>query len=386
MLQRDDPMRIIISAYVRFPNALAWHALEVCRGLHAAGHHVLLLCQRDSPLASWSQGQLFPVNCDLNLNRLHPRDVARGISELRRTFREFQPDILNPHCPPGHTYFALVRSLEKSEAPLIRTVAEPRPPKRNLLNRRLHEKMTDGVILTTESSHWRYSRIFTLNRAPVRTILPGFRADDFTRNVTKRGYREQLGLRNGQVLAGIVARMSPEKGQEVLLAAMQLLSPADRDRLHCVIAGQDSRERTRLDLQQLAKSLGVQKHVTFLDPLDDVRPLLAELDLGIITSNRSEAVCRIALEYMSFGIPIVASNVNILPEVVRDGINGWIFPNHDAAALAARLREILYDEDERTRRGQKGYALVRDDFSSKHEIEQIVAMYQTARRLKAIPG
>ena len=55
----------------------------------------------------------------------------------------------------------------------------------------------------------------------------------------------------------------------------------------------------------------------FPDKLDDVRPLMSELDVGVITSTRSEAICRVALEYMSFGIPVMASDVNILPEVVR---------------------------------------------------------------------
>jgi len=157
------------------------------------------------------------------------------------------------------------------------------------------------------------------------------------------------------------------------------LPEEDRARIHCVIAGHDSRERTRADLAAIANRLGVQQQVTFLGPLDDVRPLLAELDLGIITSTRSEAICRIALEYMSFGIPIVASDVNILPEVVRHGANGWIFPNHDARTLAGHLREILNSPLDRKRRGRVGYELVRNEFSLEHEIRQLTGVFRAAQ-------
>jgi glycosyltransferase involved in cell wall biosynthesis len=376
-------LKILITAYVRFPNALAWHALEVSRGLHRAGHEVYLLCQKKSPLAQWSENEPFHVNRDLNLNRIDPQNVLNGIITMRRNLREFQPDILNPHCPPGHLYLALARRLAPSNAALVRTIAEPRPPKHNFVNQRLYEGTADGVILTTESSRRRYAQVFRLNHAEVTTIHPGFCADEFCATVVSRGYRRQLGLDNGQLLAGIIARMSPEKGQEVLLEALHLLPKEDRTRIHCVIAGPDSRERTRADLVATANGLGVRDHVTFLGPLDDIRPLLAELDLGIITSTRSEAICRIALEYMSFGIPIIASNVNILPEVIRHGDNGWVFPNRDAQTLAGHLREILNSPLERERRGRAGRDLVHNDFSAKNEIQQLVGVFTAAQERRA---
>ena len=345
------------------------------RALHSAGHEVQLFCQRGSPLAESSISEPFYVNRDLNLNRVDPGNVSRGVSTLRKTLRDFRPDILNPHCPPGHTFSALTAALERLPLPIVRTVAEPRPPKGNLFNRWLHERRTQAIILTTDSSRERYESVFRVGHHAF-TIHPGFRAHDFVRDTQRGLMRRQLGIKDDQLLAGIIARMSPEKGQEVLLRALTHLTPDERRRLRVVIAGQDSRERSRSDLETLARQLGVAEYVTFLGTLDSVQPLIADLDLGIITSTRSEAICRIALEYMSFGVPIIASNVNILPEVVRHGENGWTFRNHDAQELAVCISDAMKSTDERQRRGQRGLEMVQDEFSIAHEREQIVGIFE----------
>ena len=317
----------------------------------------------------------FAVNGDYNLNHLSPGQNLRALSAFRRALREFRPDILNPHCPPGHSYLALARAMEGMSIPLIRTVADPRPPKTNPINRNLHHRLTQGIIFTTDSSRRRYGERLTLDAKRIQTILPGFRADDFSRGVSAAGYRRKFELDGSRLFAGIVARMSPEKGQEVFLHALSLLNDADRRRIFCFLTGEDSRERGQHELAVLAGKLGVESQLAFAPRLDDVRGLMAELDLAIITSTRSEAICRVALEYMSFGVPVIGSDVNILPEVIRDGENGWTFPNHDAHALAVCLQAALNNPDERRRRGQNGFNLVRALFGLERELDETLDFF-----------
>jgi glycosyltransferase involved in cell wall biosynthesis len=317
----------------------------------------------------------FAVNSDFNLNHWSLGQNLRALSVFRRTLREFKPNILNPHCPPGHSYLAVARAMEGISAPLIRTVADPRPPRMNPINTYLHHRRTDGIIFTTDSSRLRYGRRLRLDVSRVRTILPGFRADEFAHGAPAASYRVRFNLNKDQLLAGIIARMSPEKGQEVLLHALSLLSDADRRRIFCIISGEDTRERGQRDLAELADKLGVTRLIAFAPRLDDVRGLMAELDLAVITSTRSEAICRIALEYMSLGVPVIASDVNILPEVIHDGANGWTFPNHDAHALAACLHHALNNPEERHRRGHNGFDAVRTLFHLDRELDETLDFY-----------
>jgi glycosyltransferase involved in cell wall biosynthesis len=371
---RGSSLRILLTAYVRFANALAWHAAEVAYGLHQRGHEIRLFCQNGSPLAERLRDAPFAVNSDFNLHQLRPDRSLRALREIRRALREFRPDVLNPHCPPGHAYFALARHFEKAHMPLIRTVADPRPPKVNPLNSHLHHRLTQGIVFTASSSRQRYQHRFRLAPSRLRTILPGFRADDFFLG-GMGSYRARFGLRDEQLLTAVVARMSPEKGQEILLRALAMLTDAERRRVFCVLAGEDSRQRSRHDLARLAARLGVEKHVAFVGRLDDVRPLMAELDLALITSTRSEAVCRVALEYMSFGVPVIASDVNILPEVIRDGENGWTYRCDDPAALTQCLRQALTQPVERRRRGQRGREMVRTSFCLDRELDETLNFF-----------
>jgi len=221
----------------------------------------------------------------------------------------------------------------------------------------------------------RYRNTFGDTRTCVRVILPGFRADDFTRDISPSGLRRQLGLRDEDVLIGVIARMSPEKGQEVLFEALSLLSPTERDSVCVILAGEDSRERGYRDLLSVAQRFAVERHTHFLGELRDVRPAMSELDLGVITSIRSEAICRVALEYMSFGIPIIASDTNILKEVVLEGVNGWTHSSGDVRQLADCIRQALHSPEERRRRGHAGRAMVQDIFSLDREVEETVSFY-----------
>lgn len=321
------------------------------------------------------RGAPFAVNSDFNLNHLSPGQNLRALSVFRRTLREFRPDILNPHCPPGHSYLALARAIEGLHPPLIRTVADPRPPRINPINAHLHHRLTQGIIFTTTSSQLRYDKRFKLDSSRIRTILPGFRADDFCLSALPGGYRARFNLDPDQLLIGIVARMSPEKGQEVPLRALAILDDADRRRVFCILTGEDSRERGYRNLADLARQHGVDSLVAFAPRLDDVRGLMRDLDLALITSTRSEAICRVALEYMSFGVPVISSDVNILPEVIRDGENGWTYPHHNASALAACLHQALAEPEERCRRGKNGFQMVRTLFNLERELDETLDFF-----------
>jgi glycosyltransferase involved in cell wall biosynthesis len=141
------------------------------------------------------------------------------------------------------------------------------------------------------------------------------------------------------------------------------------------LTGDDSRERSTAELITLAKKYRVADLLTFRPRYADIRPVLAALDVGLITSVRSEAVCRIALEYMSFAKPVVSSDVNILPEVVVNGRNGWTFRYDNPAELAACLSEAVLRKDLRSQRGATGAQMVRTEFSMETACQQTLDFY-----------
>jgi len=346
--------------------------------LLAAGHEVFVLAQRGSPLAGWLLERGIPHDASANLNRVTPIDVQQARRLVAHTLDRFKPEVLNPHCPPGHLYLSLYRRRHVPEAALIRTAGDPRPPKKNLVNRWLHQAVADGVIVTCRASQQRYLNAFRLRPEKVRVIYPGFESEAFAGDISRTNFRQRYGIDDNSVLLGVVARLSPEKGHRFLLEAFARIA-ADFPRARILVVGEDAAEQTADDLAQYARELRIGDRVVFAGKLEDVREAMAELAVGVIPSLRSEAICRVALEYMSLGIPIVATDVNILPDVVRDGVNGWIVPVGSVDKLAAALADALKNEMERKRRGAEGKRLALSEFTRTLMVDQTLAFYREAR-------
>ncbi len=359
---------------MRFGNALVWQCRELAAGLQEAGHEVFVLAQRDSPLASWLSESKIPYDASTNLNRITLSEVLHGRKLIADTIRRFQPDVLNPHCPPGHLFLSLYGRRHVPGAVFVRTVGEPRSPKKNIMNRWLHETVADGIIVSCHASQQRYLRAFQFQSDKVRVIYPGFNSEAFKQFSPSGSFRQRHRIDKDSVLLGVIARLSPEKGHRFLLEAFAKIH-TDFPKAKLIIAGPDASEQTSDDLAEYSKTLGITDKVIFTGKVDDVREVITELTVGVIPSLRSEAICRVALEYMTWGIPIVATDVNILPEVVRDGVNGWMVPVENVEAMAKALRNALENSVEREKRGVLGKELVNSEFSRAQMVKRTLAFY-----------
>ena len=147
---------------------------------------------------------------------------------------------------------------------------------------------------------------------------------------------------------GLVARLDHwGKGHQELFSALAGLK--DRYPLEALIIGGGRREA---ELRQLAAELGLGPRVNFLGQRRDIPDLLAAMDILVLPSY-SEGVSLALLEAMAAGLPVIATAVGGLPEVVTDEVNGLLIPPRDAEALARALDRLLADPDFARRLGSK---------------------------------
>jgi glycosyltransferase involved in cell wall biosynthesis len=137
----------------------------------------------------------------------------------------------------------------------------------------------------------------------------------------------------------LIGRINRIKGQDVLLAALKLLPEATRARLQVRMIG-GAFENPSLETQLVAEAqpLGIVSVEPFAN---DTAPIYRWADVVVAPSKLPESLGRTAIEAMSFGRPALVSAIGGLTEVVADGETGWRVPPGDAAALAARLQEIV---------------------------------------------
>ena len=132
-------------------------------------------------------------------------------------------------------------------------------------------------------------------------------------------------------------------------------------------------------LARLASELGLDRRVRWLGARTEIAGLLCAADLVAVPS-RSEGLPYVVLEALALGRPVAAAAVGGVPELVRDGEEGWLVPPGDVEALTAALASALAVPDERARRAAAGCRRVRESFHARGMAEQTAAIY---RRLAA---
>ena len=183
------------------------------------------------------------------------------------------------------------------------------------------------------------------------------------------------GARADGVVIGSVGRLSREKGLDDLLrAAARLIECGTPIRL--VLAG-DGPERA--SLMQLARQLEIETRIDFRGdvPHDQVPAVLNELDVFVMPS-RSEGFGVAALEASAMHLPVVASRVHGIPDVVSDGATGLLVPPGDVSALADAIRRLVADAELRGTMGRAGRAFVEQRYRWEDNVAQMERLYQHA--------
>lgn len=183
--------------------------------------------------------------------------------------------------------------------------------------------------------------------------------------------RAALGLDPALPLIVSVGHLRPEKALELLIEAVALLP--ERHRAAQVLIAGEGEERARLEAAR--ERLGLAARVHLPGARADVADILAAADLAVCCSDFEGGPLSV-MEYMEAGLPVVATAVGGLPELVRDGETGLLVPPRDPAALAAALARLLDDEGLAERLGEGGRRLQRERYGIDAWIARLERLYE----------
>ena len=171
-------------------------------------------------------------------------------------------------------------------------------------------------------------------------------------------------------LVGYIGRLSPEKGQrELLLAAVDVLSAHPKARIALVGDGPD-----QVRLRELATSLGIADAVVFTGHLSDVREVFRDFDALALTSY-TEGFPNVVLEALCMGVPVLASDVGGVREIIEDGATGLLVPPRDPKAIARGIVQLLTDRELADRLCAAGKRAVFEQFSFEKRVRVEEALY-----------
>jgi len=173
--------------------------------------------------------------------------------------------------------------------------------------------------------------------------------------------------RPGEILIGNAGRLTPQKGQKLLIDIAARLKDQPIP-FRVLIAGTGESEA---ELKEYARERGVEEQVQFLGFVSDMKSFHQTTDIFALTSLW-EGFCYVQIEAMVLKRPVVAWNVSSIPEVVTDGETGYLCSVSNTDEFADRLLALMQDETLRNRMGESGRARVIAHFEMQKTFADLV--------------
>lgn len=334
--------------------------LYLSRFLQAQHHDNLVVCPPHSALYERAREAGVPT---MALRMRHEADLVAAW-RLGHYLRRQQVDILHMHAPHAHTIGILASLL----APQVQRVVSRRvdfPPIRNLVSR--WKYLGPEVQYLAISEAVRQVLIDSgVSTQRVQTIHSGIDLSRFD-DIPEAPALFPADTR----IVGTVGHLAGHKGHRYLLEAVPYLLQAE-PRVGVVIVGDGD---LRATLQAQAASLGIAEQVCFTGFRHDVLALMRQFEVFVFPSYL-EGLGTATLDAMALGKPVVATHAGGIPEVVQDGVTGFLVPPRDPAALARATLQLLRDPDLGKAFGEAGRKRVEQGFTAERMAVQTLHAYQ----------
>ncbi len=309
---------------------------------------------------------------------VHPLG-ARGNQDLRWMWRlralldEGHFDVVHAHLPYAATFGRLVASVRSPRPALVYTehsLWDKMALAVKALNR-VTIGLDDRLLVVSEACRRSLPRSLQ-HRA--RVVVHGIELEPIRdamlqRSELRQAVRSELGVPDDELLVMTVAGLRWPKGYDVLLRAAR--AALDRGAAVRFVAVGDGALRRDLEAQHGALTLG--EHFVFLGERDDVPRLLPAADIFVIPS-RIEGLPLAVMEAVCAGLPIVATDVGELPNILTNGINALVVPAEQPQALADAIIELTNDPELRTRLGAAALELA-DLFDVQRCVQEVESIY-----------
>jgi len=273
----------------------------------------------------------------LNLDRPSSASLMPWARLWRLLARE-RIDVVHAHMPRANVPGALLARAARVPVVVAHEHGSVRyaDPVRRLLNRSVVGPLTDAVLAVSE---WDRRRLVDEQGLPESRVRV-FRNGILPLPEDVPDVRPEL-AELGVPIIGALGRLDPVKGYDTLIEAVARLR-ADGVPVRCVIAGVGPDEAR---LRGLIRERRVEGDVILLGLREDVPALLRAFDAAVM-SSRSEGAPLAIIEYMAAGLPIIATRVGGIPELIEPEVHGILVEPDDAEALAGGIRRVLGHPDQ----------------------------------------
>lgn len=301
-----------------------------------------------------------------------------GLFRLVRLLKERDVDVLHCHLPYAGVIGRLAAKLAGVSAVVYteHNVTKMYHPITAMLNRATY-RFDDVTIAVSETVAKSFNDGWWGRPRRVKVIPNGIdlsRIGEDGRSV--QAIRDSLGIKHENSVVGNVANLRPEKGHTYLLESAKLVIEAHPDVTFVVVGGEKTPGILE-SLRERAGKLGIHDRVVFTGSRQDATDLMRTFDLFVL-SSLFEGLPVALLEAMALGVPPICTAVGGIPEVISNGVNGFLVEPERPDLLARRMIQVLEDSNLRSDMAQNARKTIASRFSIKAMVTEVEAAYELA--------
>lgn len=362
-------MNILISESTTAMGGQELAVLLHAEGLQKRGHRVRLILEPGSPIHRLAEQKGLSV---------YPVAMARvkypsAILSFRRLLLTERPDILHVNSSRDSWIGGIASRLVPSRPGVVRTRHISTPLNKSVTTRFLYQRLMDSVIVTGDETT-RRAMIDRDGLAPDRVdAFPiGIDTTVFYPGKPSRDFRAELGVPPTTLIVGMVSFLRSYKGHPYVIEAAKHILSTRNDVLFVIVGEGPDKDA----IQALIDAQGVGDRVKLLGFRDDLLNILHSLDVFVSPSTEGDTIPQAVMQALAVGLPVVSTTVGSIPDVVRDGVTGFVVSPRESRPLAERISQLLENEYLRRRFGNNAQAIVKKEYSLDAMLGRLEAVYQ----------
>jgi len=339
----------------------ALQVLYLMRGLKETGHSNVLVCVKGSEIGRQSKA----LAAVYDIPMMGELDIAFFLRLVRIVARE-KPDMIHVHSRKGADLWGGISAkLTKTRSIITRRVDNPEVPWIARAKYRLYNRVitiSEGIrqVLIREG----------IPREKITCIPSAIDYDKYSKQCDKSWFCREFSIPPDHKAVGMVAQFIPRKGHGYLIEAIpKILEDCPNTRFLFFGKGP-----LRSKIEQLCIDKGLSHNIHFAGFRTDLHRIYPCLDV-LAHPATMEGLGVSLLEAVAAGVPIVAFRAGGIPEVVMNGINGYLVPVGDSAMLAQAIISLLKDQDKAHLFARTGQEMVRSSFSLEQMIKRNMEAY-----------
>lgn len=371
-------MNILQVINVRWFNAEAAYAYSLAKGLIKKGHKVIVLGLPNSPVIEKAKADRIQVYETRHFNTYNPVSAMAGLRGLVRLIDREDIEVINCHRSEGYPVVALAAIISKRHPRLVRTRGDVREVQKGPLNRIFYTRFADGVIASGEVIRKGLIERLGLPEEMVDVVYAAVDTERFRPLNTYKDIRKELGIPSDSPLIAILGRLGEVKGHRYFIEAASLILNEHPSARFLIVAKEMGEGAERL--KRKVAGAGLDGKVLFTGFREDLLEVMASCDIGVVSSIGSEANCRVVLEWMAMGKPVVATTAGVIPEVLRDGETGYLVAPKDSLAISKAVNMLLSDREKAISFGNNGRKLAESVYNQELFVENTLEVYRNAMK------